>query len=65
MEQSYLQILRDMEENHDYDMEKLHKISEEIEENITAAECWNTLKHGFSDNELLENLIYLAKEHDL
>lgn len=60
-----LDRLREMEEEYDYDMDELFKISDEIEEAISAKECWNTLKGSFSDTELLENLIYLATEHDL
>ena len=62
---SYLDQLRDMKEQHKYDRDDLNEIADAMTEILTAAEMWNILRVGFSTDELLENLEYIAKEADI
>lgn len=62
---SYLDQLRDMKEQHKYDRDDLNEIADAMTETLTAAEMWNILRVGFSNDELLENLEYIAKEADI
>lgn len=62
---SYLDQLRDMKEQHKYDRDDLNEIADAMTEELTAAEMWNILRVGFSTDELLENLEYIAKEADI
>ena len=60
-----LEKLRDLEENRGFDRSDIEEIADEMEESIGQAEMWNTLRPGFSTDELLENLIFIARELDL
>lgn len=60
-----LEQLREIKQTNSYDINKLNKIADEIEEEIGPAEMWNTLRPAFSVGEFLENLEYIAREHDL
>ena len=62
---SYLDQLRDMKEQHKYDRDDLNEIADAMTEELTAAEMCNILRVGFSTDELLENLEYIAKEADI
>lgn len=59
---SYLDEIRTIKENNDYDIEKINAIADKMEEDISPSEMWNILRPAFSINELLENLEYIAKE---
>lgn len=65
MNTTYLELLRQIKEDREYDLEKLEDICNEIEDVLGAAEMWNLLRPGFSYDELLENLEYIAKEADI
>lgn len=45
--------------------DELNKIADEMEELLGAANMWNTLRPGFSTDELAENLEFIAKENDI
>lgn len=62
---SNLEKLRQMQEDRNYDLNTLLEIADKMEEEIGAAEMWKTIKLGFSSNELIENLIYIARENDI
>ena len=62
---SILDELRDLKESKDYSIDKLNILADKLENEFGAAEMWNTLRPGFSTNELMENLIYIAKETDM
>lgn len=62
---SKLEQITELKENHDYDSEKLGKIADEMEEELGSAEMWNILRPGFSNDELIENLEYIAREADI
>lgn len=62
---SILDELRDLKESKDYSIDKLNILADKLENELGAAEMWNTLRPGFSTNELMENLIYIAKETDM
>lgn len=59
---SKLEQIIKLKENHDYDSEKLNKIADKMEEKLGSAEMWNILRPGFSYDELIENLEYIARE---
>lgn len=62
---SILEQIRQLRENHSYDRERIEAIADQMEELIGEAEMWRTLRPGFSTDELIENLEYIAKEEDL
>ena len=62
---SYLDEIRELKENNDYDIEKINTIADKMEEELSSSEMWNILRPGFSINELLENLEYIAREADI
>lgn len=60
-----LEQLREIKQTRNYDRNQLEKIADIMEEEIGPAEMWNTLRPAFSAGEFLENLEYIAREHDL
>lgn len=56
---------RVIEANSDYDTSKLFELEDEIEELIGKAEMWNTIRIGFSIDDLAENLEYIARYREL
>lgn len=62
---SILEQLKELQANYYYDRDKLDVLTDQITEAISPAECWNTIRDAFSESELIENLIYIAEEHDL
>lgn len=57
--------IKQLRESHSYDRAKLEEMTDSIEELIGEAVIWQTLRLGFSTDELLENLEYIAREEDL
>ena len=62
---SILEKIRDLRESRNYDRSAVDEIANEIEDIIGPTEMWNILRPGFSTDELIENLEYIAKECDL
>lgn len=62
---SYLEKIRDIKENDNFNVEVINNIADEMEEQLGSAEMWNTLRPGFTTDELLENLEYIAREADI
>lgn len=60
-----LNKLRNLKESKNYSREQLEQIADNLENELGAANMWNTLRPGFSTNELMENLSYIAKENDI
>lgn len=63
--ENILDTLKNMKNEHNYNKEELLKIASQIESTIGAVECWKSLLIGFSEDELMENLTYIAHEFDL
>lgn len=57
--------LKRMSEEHDYERWKLDNIADFMEERVGAAELWKTLRPALESPEMLEHLLFLAKELDL
>lgn len=57
--------LKRMSEEHDYSRWKLDSIADFMEERVGAAELWKTLRPALEAPEMLEHLLFLAKELDL
>ena len=57
--------LKRMHDEHDYSRWKLDSIADFMEERVGAAELWNTLRPALESPEMLEHLLFLAKELDL
>lgn len=62
---SILDELRDLKESRDYSIDKLNILADKLENELSPAQMWNILRPGFSTDELMENLIYIAKETDM
>lgn len=62
---SILEKIRDLRESRNYDRSAVDDIADKMEDLVSPAEMWNTLRPGFSTDELIKNLEYIAKEHDL
>lgn len=62
---SILDQIRQIKEDNTYDRAVVDEIADKMEELIGPAEMWNTIRPGFEQSELLENLEYIAKENDL
>ena len=62
---SILDELRDLKESKDYSIDKLNILADKLENELGPAQMWKTLRPGFSIDELMENLIYIAKETDM
>lgn len=63
---SILEQIRELREHRDSNLrENLENITDTIEELLGPAEMWNISRTGFSTDELLENLEYIAKEADI
>lgn len=60
-----LDKIRDLSENRNYDRAIVEDIANKMEDILGPAEMWNTLRPGFSTDELLCNLEYIAKECDI
>lgn len=59
MKATYLDTLRDMKANNNYDLGTLTDLAKEIESSIGPDKCWNTILPAFSTDKLLENLYLL------
>lgn len=57
--------LKRMSEEKDYERWKLDNIADFMEEKVGAAELWKTLRPALEAPEMLEHLLFLAKELDL
>lgn len=62
---TYLEKIREIKENNNYDIELINTIADKMEEQLGSAEMWNILRPGFTIDELLENLEYIAREADI
>ena len=62
---SYLEKIRDIKENDNFNVEVINNIADEMEDQLGSAEMWNILRPGFTLDELLENLEYIAREADI
>lgn len=62
---SLLEQIRALKRNQNNVSEEVNTISDKMEELIGPAEMWNTLRPGFDLSEFIENLEYIAREHDL
>lgn len=63
---SILEQIRELKEHKDGNLrENLDNITDTVEELLGPAEMWNICRIGFSTDELLENLEYIAKEADI
>lgn len=62
---SILDELRELSENRNYDRTTVDAIADKMEDILGPTEMWNTLRPGFSTDELLSNLEYIAKECDI
>lgn len=60
-----LERIRKIREDNSYNRAILNEIADDMEEIIGEEGMWKTLRPGFSTDELLENLEYIAKEEDL
>ena len=60
----YLEQIRELRTN-DYTRDDLDKIADDMEDILGPATMWETVRLGFESSELLENLEYIAREHDL
>ena len=66
MDNSYLSRIREIKEKKPSDMKiQLEEIANEMEDILSPAEMWNTVRVGFSVDELAENLEYIARENDI
>ena len=66
MDNSYLSRIREIKEKKPSDMKmQLEEIANEMEDILSPAEMWNTVRVGFSVDELVENLEYIARENDI
>ena len=61
----YLEKIKQLKEDRNYDRAAVDKIADEIEEVLSPAEMWNILRPGFSNDELIENLEYIVREADI
>lgn len=57
--------LKRISEEHDYERWKLDSIADYMEEQVGAAELWKTLRPALESPEMLEHILFLAKELDL
>lgn len=60
----YLEQIRELRTS-DYTRDDLDKIADDLEDILGPAIMWETVRLGFESSELLENLEYIAREHDL
>lgn len=61
----YLDKIRQIKEDRKYDRAQIDVIANEMEEILGPAEMWNYLRYGFTTDEFIENLEYIAKEADI
>lgn len=59
-----LEKLYNLQEN-GYSRSDLEEICDEIEEIIPKGELWDMTRIGFSRDELLDTLVYIAKQCDI
>jgi hypothetical protein len=62
---SLLETIENLKQTRKYSIDQIYDIATKIEEELGPAEMWNTLGPAFTTDELIENLEYIAKEHDL
>ena len=61
----YLERLRELQMSNDYDLESISDLADEMEDVLGSAEMWNILRPAMTFDELLENLIYIARDADI
>ena len=62
---SILERIRELKEDRSYDRSTFEEIANEIEDEIGPAEMWSIVRVGFTTDELIENLEFIAREADL
>ena len=60
---SYLEKIINIKNIGNYEV--INNIADEMEDQLGPAEMWNILRPGFTLDELLENLEYIAHEADI
>ena len=60
-----LEKIREMQEQGNFDRTDWELITDEIENILSPAEMWNIVRLGFSTDELIENLEFIAREADI
>lgn len=60
-----LEKIRDMKEQGVFDRTDWELIADEMEDILSPAEMWNIVRLGFSTDELIENLEFIAREADI
>ena len=60
---SYLEKIINIKNIGNYEV--INNIADEMEDQLGPAEMWNILRPGFTLDELLENLEYIAREADI
>lgn len=61
----YLEKIRQLKEEGNYDKTALNEIADQMEDLLTPTTMWNTLRPAFELDEFIENLEYIAKECDI
>lgn len=61
----YLEQIRELRTSDYNTRDNLDKIADDMEDILGPATMWETVRLGFESSELLENLEYIAREHDL
>ena len=60
-----LEKIREMKEQGNFNRTDWELITDEIEDILSPAEMWNIVRLGFSTDELIENLEFIAREADI
>lgn len=61
----FLEKIRDLKEKKVFERDLYESIADDMEDILGPAEMWRLVKYGFSTDELIENLEYIAKEADI
>ena len=60
-----LEKIREMKEQGNFNRTDWELIADEMEDILSPAEMWNIVRLGFSTDELIENLEFIARETDI
>lgn len=60
-----LERIREMKEQGNFNRTDWELITDEMEDILSPAEMWNIVRLGFSTDELIENLEFIAREADI
>lgn len=60
-----LEKIREMKEQGNFNRTDWELITDEIEDILSPAKMWNIVRLGFSTDELIENLEFIAREADI